>query len=94
MDNIVSAIRQEAGTQTRVFSFGVGSSVDANLVRRMAAAGCGAAEFVVEGESMDAKVMRQLRRALSPALINVQYLFSVRCFRPFCLTRVAGVVEL
>jgi hypothetical protein len=78
---------------------GVGDNVDASLVRRMASAGRGQAEFVTAGEPMETKggeitscrscsvrpliisfsfpvaaVMRQLRRALSPALSG----FTVR----------------
>jgi hypothetical protein len=61
---------------------GVGSAVDSYLVRGMAAAGRGAAEFTLEGEAMEAKVMRQLQRALCPELCNVR----LRSGRVMCVS--------
>ncbi len=37
----------------------------------MARAGCGESEFITPTEDLEAKVMRQLKRALQPALTNV-----------------------
>jgi hypothetical protein len=56
----------------------------------MAKAGRGAAEFTLEGEAMEAKVMRQLQRALCPELRNVRPLL---CKPPLSvvLTRFAAV---
>jgi len=56
---------------TRVFTFGIGDRVSHHLVNGMARAGCGEAEFVTGSESLDVKIMRQLKRALQPALTNV-----------------------
>ena len=67
---------------TRVFTFGVGSAVDRELVKSLAAAGGGEAEFIgADGASMaseatkadmNEKVMRQLLRALQPNLRDVK----------------------
>lgn len=54
---------------TRVFTFGIGA--DRNLIEGLARAGNGDYEIIGEGESTDTKVMKQLCRALKPALTNV-----------------------
>eukprot|EP01117_Protostelium_nocturnum_P018240 TRINITY_DN759_c0_g2_i1.p1 TRINITY_DN759_c0_g2~~TRINITY_DN759_c0_g2_i1.p1 ORF type:complete len:1661 (-),score=652.84 TRINITY_DN759_c0_g2_i1:41-5023(-) len=66
---IFSLIRKHA-LKTRVFSFGVGDHVSHNLVTGMARAGYGESEFVADGEQLQDKLMRQLKRALQPALSN------------------------
>ena len=56
----------------RVFTFGIGAGPSHHLVRGLARAGGGAAEFIMPGERASAKVTRQLARVLSPALTNVR----------------------
>jgi hypothetical protein len=58
--------------ETRVFTFGIGAGASAHLVRGIARAGEGEAEFIYPGERIEEKVMRQLKRALTPALTDVQ----------------------
>jgi uncharacterized protein YegL len=67
----IDAVRKHADT-TRVFTFGIGNDADKNLVRGMAEAGEGKAEFILSGENMDEKVLRQLKRALKPALTDIK----------------------
>jgi Ca-activated chloride channel family protein len=67
---VISLLRRHAGS-TRVFAFGVGASPSHHLVRGMARAGGGAAEFIVPGERFETKVIRQLGRMLAPALTDV-----------------------
>jgi hypothetical protein len=54
-----------------------------SLVYGMAKQGEGQAEFIKSGDNMDEKVMRQLNRALKPALTNVRinltYLTLISC---------------
>jgi hypothetical protein len=52
----------------RFFSLGIGNGVSRELVAGIARCGRGVAEFAADGERIDAKVMRQLRRATRPAL--------------------------
>jgi hypothetical protein len=56
---------------TRCFSFGVGHGPSHHLVRGIARAGRGAAEFILPSERAASKVMRQLARALAPAISGV-----------------------
>jgi hypothetical protein len=62
-DEVIDLVRRDNHRgATRYFSVGVGEEVSRDLVLRVAQAGQGAAEFVVPGERMHAKAMRQVRR--------------------------------
>lgn len=74
---LTSKFCADPASTTRVFTFGIGSGVDRALVQGMAAAGRGTAEFVGESggtdqKDLNAKVMRQLVRALQPSLSGVK----------------------
>jgi len=66
---IFSLIRKNAN-KTRVFSFGVGERVGHYLVTEMARAGYGEFEFVSDSEQLKDVFVRQLKRALQPALVE------------------------
>ncbi len=70
-DAVIGLVNRNAD-RTRVFTFGIGAGPSHHLVRGMARAGGGAAEFVYPGERIEAKVLRQLKRILSPALTDVR----------------------
>ena len=70
MDDVIELVRSHAPA-TRTFAFGIGAGSSSALVKGMARAGGGAAEFIAPGERIEAKVLRQLRRALAPALADV-----------------------
>jgi Ca-activated chloride channel family protein len=55
----------------RVFTFGIGAGASQHLVKAIARASGGSAEFIHPGERIEPKVVRQLGRILSPALTNV-----------------------
>lgn len=59
--------RDHGRSGTRYLSIGIGAGVSRDLVLRVAAAGEGTAEFVVEGERMHGKAMRQVRRSAGRA---------------------------
>ena len=69
-DEIIDLARRHAST-ARFFTFGIGAGASHHLVRGIARATGGAAEFISPGERIEAKVMRQFRRVLSPALTDV-----------------------
>ena len=70
-DEVVRLLRRQSG-DTRVFTFGIGAGVDSRLVKGMARAGEGAAEFIAPGERLEPKVLRQLRRLMTPAYTDVR----------------------
>ena len=65
---LVRTHRQSA----RVFAFGIGAGASHHLVKGLARAGGGAAEFIHPGERIEPKVLRQFKRILSPALHDVR----------------------
>ena len=68
---VISLVRKHSD-RARVFAFGIGAGASHHLVRGMARAGEGAAEFIYPGERIEAKVIRQLHRMLAPALAEVR----------------------
>ncbi|KNC53592.1 von Willebrand factor A domain containing 5A [Thecamonas trahens ATCC 50062] len=68
----VLTFARNAASETRVFTFGIGAEASRTLVKGLARAGRGYAEFVVSGERIEPVVARQLRRALQPAITNAR----------------------
>ncbi|HEX9186524.1 MAG TPA: VIT and VWA domain-containing protein, partial [Vicinamibacteria bacterium] len=69
-DAVIALARRHAG-DTRVFTFGIGAGASHHLVKGLARAGEGEAEMIAPGERVEAKVMRQLSRALAQAFTEV-----------------------
>ena len=69
-DAVIALARRHAAT-ARFFTFGIGAGASQHLVRGIARASGGAAEFIAPGERIEAKVMRQFKRVLAPALTDV-----------------------
>jgi hypothetical protein len=63
--------------QARCFAVGIGSGASTALVRGIADGGRGSSEFVHAGEKMQGKVMRMLKRALTPSLSDVHVNWSL-----------------
>ena len=68
---IIDAVRKNADT-TRVFSFGIGNSVNRYLLDGMALAGRGEAEFVTLESLADAAVERFEKRLSAPVLTDIE----------------------
>ena len=69
-DEVIALGRQHAG-HARIFTFGIGAGTSHHLVKGLARAGEGEAELIAPGERIEGKVLRQLSRALTPALSDV-----------------------
>ncbi|XP_028392751.1 von Willebrand factor A domain-containing protein 5A-like isoform X2 [Dendronephthya gigantea] len=78
VSNTESVIKLVANnsTNSRCFSFGIGSGASSTLVKGIAEAGKGAAEFITSGERMQAKVIRSLKKAMQPAVTNTQVSYT------------------
>jgi Ca-activated chloride channel homolog len=68
----VLALAKQHAPHVRVFTFGIGAGASHHLVRGLARAAGGSAEFIYPGESIGRKVVRQFGRLLSPALTDVR----------------------
>src|SRR6185436_17256792 len=68
---IVGEVRKRAGT-ARVFSFGIGTSVNRFLLDSMAHAGRGEVEYVTLQSQADAAVRRFTERIHSPVLTDIR----------------------
>ncbi|XP_029818240.1 von Willebrand factor A domain-containing protein 5B1 [Manacus vitellinus] len=62
---------------TRCYSFGIGPNACRRLVRGLAAVSRGSAEFLAEGERLQPKLIRSLKKAMAPVLsdVSVEWVF-------------------
>ena len=67
---IIQAVRDNAHS-TRVFSFGIGNSVNRYLLDEMSAAGRGEVEYVLLNDEADAAAERLARRIQTPVLTDI-----------------------
>ncbi|XP_064326211.1 von Willebrand factor A domain-containing protein 5B1 [Phalacrocorax carbo] len=80
---------------TRCYSFGIGPNACRRLVRGLAAVSRGIAEFLAEGERLQPKMIKSLKKAMAPVLsdVSVEWVFpestevlvspiSTRCLFP------------
>jgi len=70
-DELIDIVGRHAAA-ARFFTFGIGAGASRHLVRGIARASGGAAEFISPGERIEAKVMRQFKRVFAPALTDVK----------------------
>ncbi len=69
---ILAAIQQKIGDDTRLFSFGVGSSVNRYLLDNMAKVGRGEVQYVLLNEKPDEAVNKFYERVRNPVLTHIR----------------------
>lgn len=69
-DEVIALAKRHAAS-ARCFTFGIGAGASQHLVRGIARASGGTAEFISPGERVEAKVMRQFARVLAPGFTDV-----------------------
>ena len=70
-DAVIDLARRHVAS-ARFFTFGIGAGASHHLVKGLARASRGAAEFIAPGERIEAKVMRQFKRVFAPAMTDVR----------------------
>jgi Ca-activated chloride channel family protein len=70
-DEVIALARRHAAA-ARIFTFGIGAGASHHLVKGIARASGGTAEFISPGERVEAKVMRQFKRVFAPAMTGVK----------------------
>ncbi len=68
---IIALARKHRATN-RIFTFGIGAASSSFLVKGLARASGGAAEFIAYGERIEEKVLRVFSRIATPALTDVE----------------------
>lgn len=74
-DAVLALVKSRAAV-ARIFTIGIGAGASQHLVRGIARAGRGSAEFIYPGERIEPKVLRLFGRLLSPALADVSLEWS------------------
>lgn len=70
-DQVIALARAQRATAT-VFAFGIGAGCSEHLVRGVATASRGAAEFIFPGERIEPKVLRTFGRVRTPVLADLR----------------------
>ncbi|XP_012514714.1 PREDICTED: von Willebrand factor A domain-containing protein 5B1 [Propithecus coquereli] len=73
---VLELVRNHAFS-TRCYSFGIGPNVCHRLVKGLASVSKGSAEFLVEGERLQPKMVKSLKKAMAPVLsdVTVEWIF-------------------
>ncbi|XP_035200721.1 von Willebrand factor A domain-containing protein 5B1 [Oxyura jamaicensis] len=73
----VLEVLRNHSSSTRCYSFGIGPNACRRLVQGLAAVSRGTAEFLAEGERLQPKMIRSLKKAMAPVLsdVSVEWVF-------------------
>ncbi len=75
-NEVLDAIQKHEGKGARVFTFGVGNSVNRFIINAMSQVGKGNSEMVTLADKADAAVERFIKRTQTPILTNLQATFD------------------
>jgi Ca-activated chloride channel family protein len=75
-NEVLDAIQKHEGKGARVFTFGVGNSVNRFIINAMSAVGKGDSEMVTLADKADAAVERFVKRTQTPILTNLSAAFD------------------
>ncbi|XP_028615755.1 von Willebrand factor A domain-containing protein 5B1 isoform X2 [Grammomys surdaster] len=73
---VLELVRNHASS-TRCYSFGIGPKVCYRLIKGLASVSKGSAEFLMEGERLQPKMVKSLKKAMAPVLsdVTVEWVF-------------------
>ncbi|XP_034990891.2 von Willebrand factor A domain-containing protein 5A-like isoform X2 [Zootoca vivipara] len=69
-DEVIAEVRRHSSSH-RCFSFGIGEGASTALIKGIARAAGGSAEFITGKERMQAKALQSLKKALQPAVTRI-----------------------
>ncbi|XP_028558324.2 von Willebrand factor A domain-containing protein 5A-like isoform X1 [Podarcis muralis] len=69
-DEVIAEVRRHSSSH-RCFSFGIGEGASTALIKGIARAAGGSAEFIAGKERMQAKALQSLKKALQPAVTRI-----------------------
>ncbi|XP_053120965.1 von Willebrand factor A domain-containing protein 5A-like isoform X2 [Hemicordylus capensis] len=69
-DEVIAEVRRHSSSH-RCFSFGIGEGASTALIKGIARAAGGSAEFITGKERMQAKALQSLKKALQPAVTGI-----------------------
>jgi Ca-activated chloride channel family protein len=69
---VLAAVERSIGPDTRLFTLGVGASVNRYLLERLAEVGRGASQVLLPGDEPEAQVAAFYRRVRSPVLTHIE----------------------
>ncbi|XP_043916381.1 von Willebrand factor A domain-containing protein 5B1 [Protopterus annectens] len=68
---VIELVRNHSRS-TRCYSFGIGQNACRRLVKGLAVVSKGTAEFLVEGERLQPKMVKSLKKAMAPSLTDIR----------------------
>nr|XP_033777040.1 von Willebrand factor A domain-containing protein 5B1 [Geotrypetes seraphini] len=73
----VIELMRHHSSSTRCYSFGIGQNACRRLVQGLASVSKGSAEFLVEGERLQPKMIKSLKKAMAPVLsdVSIEWVF-------------------
>ncbi|XP_030078028.1 von Willebrand factor A domain-containing protein 5B1 [Microcaecilia unicolor] len=73
----VIELMRHHSSSTRCYSFGIGQNACRRLVQGLASVSRGSAEFLVEGERLQPKMIKSLKKAMAPVLsdVSIEWVF-------------------